>query len=205
LGKSFVHRDYGKIRQSAETVKSGWNFGLLLGLSKKRTEMSIGIAISNLNMNGQYQFTYSDRPVIDLDGSIAGYNAGTPIPIQFTSILTYRFIEIPFEFNYYPVMSKSGRNALGIHSAFHPIFLNKIKGEMPDSRFMDQRENLNPSNFKSSSLAGELGLSIRSKRTESLSLKIDMYYRVQTPFKQALDYYQMNMNRWGIRTRLQFG
>ncbi|MEZ4804434.1 MAG: hypothetical protein R2852_02825 [Bacteroidia bacterium] len=91
IGNAYVHKDYMGIRRTSEKGRTGFGFRLELGRSYKKFDLGVGLGLHNMKILGEYNFKYSEKPLIDLEGKIIGYNSTNSETIRFTSNQKYTF------------------------------------------------------------------------------------------------------------------
>lgn len=195
-GKPFVHKDYEYIRKTSESAVSGYNFQMAIGKSVNRWNYSMGFGFSSFYMMGNYDFSYSDKPVIDVDGKIKSYLQSSPASIRFTSKQSLSFIEIPLNIQY-TVIDKPKFSA-GLRLGYVNQFLTGINGQLPNAVFLDERENLTTENFKLRTSCLESGLQFLYKINKKSGLILMPEYRRGLGFNQVQTYYKTNFNYWGL-------
>lgn len=206
LGNSFVHRDYSSIRNAAETGKYGLGLNFSYGKIIKDLEVSIGLNYYKLNSNSHYNFIYKDRPIIDIDGKIVGYNSGNEKQINFSSKQSSSFIEIPLQLDYYfKNKNPFSLNKKGLHLGLYPQFLQSNLGQLPNAQFLDLKDNLNTENYKTGMMGLEFGISIKHRINQNTAIKLMPYYRLNSGLRQVQSHYTTQMNYLGLKCLLQLG
>ncbi len=195
-GKSFIHKDYGGIRKLSETAESGYNLQLSLGRTVKRWSYGIGFGVSNFNIKGNYNFNYSEKPVIDVDGKIENYFQSSSVNIQFTSKQKLSFIEVPVNIQY--LFIDREKFGAGVRFSYFNQFLSSIHGQLPNAVFLDERENMTTENFKIRTSSLQAGLQLHYKINAGSSLILMPEYRKGMGFSQIQSYYKTNYSYWGI-------
>ncbi|MCC6818695.1 MAG: hypothetical protein IT245_07385, partial [Bacteroidia bacterium] len=127
IGKAFIHKDYAAIRTSSEKPDGAFDFRIGFGRKIAKFDFLIGLGYSRRNMTGNYHFNYSEKPLIDADGKIIGYDINTPKLIQYTSHQRFNFIEIPIQMRY-EIIRFTNNQRIKLHLGFVPQFLKGIGG-----------------------------------------------------------------------------
>lgn len=195
-GRAFIHRDYENIRKSDERGIVGYGFQLQIGSMFKKWQISAGLGYSLSYIQGKYQYTYSEKPIIDVDGRIAGYASTTPVLVNFASTQKIAFWELPISAQY-RYLSKRNRT-YAVQFSLFPQFLSRVTGELPNPVLLDQKEILQNSNYKSTSSSLELGLPIYQHIGKTAGISLMPYYRRNFGLGQVLNLYKTNLNNWGV-------
>lgn len=201
LGKAFIHKDYEKIRQMSERPDGGFDLGLRFGRIYGNFEFLFGINYSRRQLAANYDFNYSEKPLIDADGRIIGYDYNTPKNIRFESRQTFNFVETPLTVRY-KLKTFSNRHSLLLHATFTPQFLKGISGQLPNPQFLDIRENLGTENYKNSMFGYEFGLLYGIPLGKSFRLNLQPYTTLNSGFKQVKSFYSDRFNLYGMRLGL---
>lgn len=201
LGKAFIHKDYENIRQSSERPIGGFDFRMSFGRIRGKAEFLIGFGYSNRTLQGQYDFIYSEKPLIDADGRIIGYDVNTPKRIQYTSRQSLTFVEVPLNFRYALKTNRKGHQ-MRLHLGFVPQFLKGIQGQLPNAQFLDFKETLSTENFRNTLLGGEIGLSYLLPLKTGMAIQVQPYYTYNSGFKQVNAYYKSSFQYFGLRAGL---
>lgn len=202
LGKAFIHKDYEAIRQKSEHPDGGFDLRLAFGRKLGRNEFMLGFSYSQRKISGSYDFDYSEKPLIDADGHIIGYDVNTPKHVQYTSKQTLTFVEVPILFRRELKVLQNGHR-IRLNIGFVPQFLKGISGSLPNAQFLDLKENLSTENFRNTVIGGELGLSYLMPVTKGVYLNLQPYYTYNSGFKQVQSYYFNRFNYFGLRAGLQ--
>jgi hypothetical protein len=195
-GKSFIHKDYEGIRKLSETAESGYNLQLSVGRTMKRWSYGIGFGLSSFNIKGNYDFNYSEKPVIDVDGKIENYFQASSVNIQFSSRQKLSFIEVPVNIQY--LFIDKEKFGAGVRLGYFNQFLSSIHGQLPNAVFLDERENMTTENFKIRTSSLQAGLQLHYKINAGSSLILMPEYRKGMGFSQIQSYYKTNYSYWGI-------
>jgi hypothetical protein len=206
LGKSFVHKDYAGIRNAAENGRYGFGFNFSCGKIFNNWEISIGLNYNRLSSKSHYNFIYKDRPIIDIDGKIIGYNSGNEKTINFTSLQSSSFVEIPLQLDFY-IKNKNplNFNKKGLHLGLYPQFLQSNLGQLPNTQFLDLKDNLNTENYKTGMIGFEIGVNFKHKINDKVNIKLMPYYRINSGLRQVQSHYTTRMNYLGLKCMFQLG
>lgn len=202
LGKAYIHKDYEAIRRKSERPDGGFDLRLAFGRKIGRNELMLGFSYSQRRISGSYDFNYSEKPLIDADGHIIGYDVNTPKHIQYTSQHTLTFVEVPILFRRELKVLQNGHR-IRLNIGFVPQFLKGISGSLPNAQFLDLKENLSTENFRNTVLGGELGLSYLIPLSNGMYFNLQPYYTYNSGFKQVQSYYYNRFTYFGLRAGLQ--
>jgi hypothetical protein len=197
LGQSFIHKDYEHIRKSSEKGIAG--YGLQIGLGKATGDhwlFSIGLGLSTVEIKGIYHYQYSEKPIIDIDGRIINYTTTANTSIEFDAVQKIVFSELPMSVQY--LIKPNAPKTLGLKLGIVPQVLNSISGELPNSLFLDRKDQLQNSNFKNKSLSMEMGIPYYIKLKRNSAVAMLPFYRVNFGLNQVQSLYKTNLNNWGI-------
>lgn len=198
IGRSFIHKDYEGIRKNSEMGQAGYNFRVSFGRRFKNFDLGLGIGLSKTSISGRYDYTYSEKPIIDKDGKIVSYNSTNPTNIRFDSKQELTFVEIPVILKY--KISQKMKSRTNVHLSLAPQFLKGISGQLPNAQFLDMREQLSTENFRSFSMNLELGFNYSMRISEMLHFNITPYYSRNSGLKQVESFYSTRFNYLGIRS-----
>ncbi len=197
LGKAFIHKDYSVVRKGAESGLAGYGFQALAGFTFHQLDLSLGLGISQARVDGHYDFVYSEKPIINMDGTIAGYNMTNPAHVSFNSRQNYTFAEFPLYIDYTIISRNKMKTA--IHAGLINQFLKGISGELPNALFMDRKDRLSPENFKSYAANIELGLRFLMPYNKRVHFALTPVYRKNFGIRQAQSFYSNTFNSLGIQ------
>ena len=137
-GSRLMHRDYLKIRAKSESTSVGYHASGSYGKQFGNWTPHVGLGISQNAVFADYDYSYSDRPVLDLDGTILGYQEQTKKRVKYASQHSYAMLELPVGVGYTVVTSSQW--TLSLEGQFAPQMLFSAKGKLPDMVFLDQQE-----------------------------------------------------------------
>jgi hypothetical protein len=195
-GLPFIHKDYETIRKTSEQAVSGFNFQIAVGKEVRKWNYSVGLGINQSKFLGNYDFVYSEKPVINPDGSIQQYLNINPMRIQYTSQQKLSFIEVPLALQYRVLDSKY--MSAGLRLGYNLQFLNAIKGQLPNALFLDQQERFSTENYKTQSGAFVISIPITYKINSKSSVILIPEYKRGLGFNQIQHFYKTNFNYWGL-------
>lgn len=196
LGKYFIHKNYKEIRQNSE--KGIASFGLQVSLGKRidKWMFSTGLGFSHFELRGNYNFTYSEKPIIDRDGRIVNYAQSVPELISFTSKQKISFVEIPVSVQYR--IGKLKSKEISVSLSYVPQFLNNISGDLPNSTLLNERDQLRNVNFRSATSAIEFGIPMLFQTGNYSGIAIMPHFRYNFGLRQAQLHYSANYHNWGL-------
>jgi hypothetical protein len=137
LGKAFVHKDYQGIRNSSENGLYGVGLNAMIGKRFSKWSISAGLGISVSELKGIYDYTYSEKPIIDINGRIVNYASSSPVQVSFTAKQKMIFTELPISANIF-----CGRNRIhfGISDHVYPSVFNSVEGSLPNSVMLNEKK-----------------------------------------------------------------
>ncbi|MBS3914620.1 MAG: hypothetical protein KG003_08975 [Bacteroidetes bacterium] len=195
-GSQFIHKNYENIRKNSEKGLWGYSFQLHAGKEVGRFAIETGLGFTFMEIAANYQFSYSEKPIRDIDGRIVGYNNTTPEWIQFKNTHKYYFTDIPVMLKY--TVFNSPKKILRLKTGAVAQIMNGIQGSLPDAVLLDQREKLRSENFKSFSTALDFGLEYGWKKGDKNQWILAPYYRKNWGLDQVQSLYKMRFNYFGF-------
>ena len=162
IGAQRIHKDYESIRNAAEI--SGASVGIHASVIRRfgRFEPGLGLGLSRLNIPGQYHFTVSESPVVDLNGTILGYRNQTPVQVIFNSDHHFTFVQVPIGLGIQ--LMKRPHAELIFQQRFINNVLISTSGESPHPVNLSNRESLSITNLRMASSTYMGGLQWRYKK-----------------------------------------
>lgn len=195
-GQAFVHRDYSALRRRFEAGLFSQNLRLQMAAMKGNWMFSAGIGVHRQAVQANYDFVYSEAPVIDRDGRIIAYAAAIPQRIAFNSTHYLTSTELPVS------VAWRFRNArdysLYLRLGAMPSFIGSIKGSLPDPVLLDRRENLSPVNYRISSQSFSLALPIMFQTGTNGRLELSPEWKWHSGLRQVHGHYLSRYNQSGI-------
>lgn len=195
-GRAFIHKDYEGIRRNSEQGMTGYGVQAALAKVSGRWVFSAGLGYSLSEIRGQYDFMYSEKPVIDIDGRIVNYAMSAPVNIRFGSRQKITFAEIPVSVQYR--FSEKNKFILAAQLAYIPQFLSSISGELPNSVLLDHRETMRNVNYKGMASVFEIGLPLYKGIDLKSKLSVMPFYRLHLGLDQVQSLYKTKLNNWGL-------
>ena len=195
-GKQFIHKQYEGIRKHSESAESGYTLQLGFGKSIKRLCIGVGVGYSYFTLRGDYNYNYSEKPVIDVDGSINGYLPAVATNISFSTKQKLSFIEVPLNLQY--TLMQLPKLNLDLRLGYVNQFLTNIEGQLPNPVFLDEREAMSSENYKTRTSSLQTGLQLSYKLDKKTSIILMPEYRYGIGFKQIQSLYKTNFSFWGL-------
>ncbi len=202
LGAAFIHKNYTRILNQFETGRAGTSWQLSGGIQKNRWSGMAGIGMSQLKNTADFDYEYSEVPIIDINSKIIGYNQSAPTRMQFNANQHYTFLEIPLYAQY--TLIQKPKTSYSLRTGMVNQLLYQLGGVMPNSVYLDRQEQMQNGNYKSYTFSWELGLPLEYKTSSNMSLSLTPYYRHNAGFKQLQSLYTSQFNNWGLYFNLKY-
>lgn len=196
LGIAFVHKDYQGIRNSSENGLYGVGLNAMIGKRFSKWSISAGLGISLSELKGIYDYTYSEKPIIDINGRIVNYAISSPVKVSFTAKQKMIFTELPISAQYF--LRKKSNSLWSLQFTYIPQFLNSVEGSLPNSVMLDEKEILQNGNFKNTSHAFEIGFPVQRGIGGNSVIYFTPYFRSGLGLNQVLSLYGTKINNLGI-------
>lgn len=190
-GAGLMHQDYLNIRGVSENATIGYSINASIGKQLGRWSPHVGLAFSQSAIFANYDYMYSDRPVLDLDGRILGYQSQTEKRIQYQNTHSYAMVEMPIGAGINLVTKPNW--SLIFDNTFSPQMLLSAKGNLPDMVFLDKKEDLVASNFNLNSASYSAGI-IFTRKMQNLTLYVEPQFSHNFGLRQVNDLYQTQFN-----------
>lgn len=202
LGAAFIHKNYTRILNQFETGRGGYSWQLNGGIQKNRWSGMAGIGMSQLKNAADFDYEYSEVPIIDINSKIIGYNQSAPQRMQFNANQHYTFLEIPLYAQY--TFIQKPKTSYSLRTGMVNQLLYQLGGVLPNSVYLDRQEQMQNGNYKSYTFSWELGLPFEYKTSSNMSLSLTPYYRHNAGFKQLQSLYTSQFNNWGLYFNLKY-
>ncbi|MCB9251001.1 MAG: hypothetical protein H6605_00905 [Flavobacteriales bacterium] len=199
IGRSYIHKDYAGIRNASERAVAGYNLSAGWLHSIGNFKIGIGLGYLNYQIKGDYNFTYTEKPVLDTDGKIKSYLVSNPDNVKFNSTQKLSFFEIPVSIEYN--IASISRSAFGIRFGYVNQFLNKIEGILPNPVFLDRTDQLSTENFKTASGSLSVALLFEHKLKNNSSIVVLPEFRRNLGLTQIESLYKTNFNYFGLNLK----
>lgn len=145
-GSAFLHKDYLDIRNQFENKRFGYSIDLRRKRSFGKWSMSLGIGLTSLSTSANYDFQYSDRPILDLDGRVLGYTKQSELSIKWANNHNYLFVNLPLQVQ--RQIFNQNNQRLALYLMGEPTILSSANGSTPDAQFLDQKDALDLANYR---------------------------------------------------------
>jgi hypothetical protein len=195
-GQAFIHRDYSAIRRKFEVGLFSHNLRLQTAAIKGDWMFTAGIGIHRQATQANYDFLYSEAPVIDGDGRIIAYAASNPQRIAFSSTHHLTTTELPVSVAWRWKKARDYNLYLRLSAA--PSFLGSIKGTLPDPVLLDRREKFSPVNYRLSSQSFSLAMPLLLRTSTNGRLEFCPEWKWHSGLRQIQGHYLSRYNQTGI-------
>lgn len=195
-GLAFIHRDYAAVRRKFEVGLFSQNLRLQTAAVRGSWMFTAGIGIHRQATQANYDFVYSEVPVIDGDGRIIAYAAGNPQHIAFSSTHYLTTTELPVSVSWR--WKKARDYSLYLRLGTAPSFLGSVKGTLPDPVLLDRREKLSPVNYHASSQSFSLAMPLLLRTSSNGRLEFYPEWKWHTGLRQIQGHYLSRFNQTGI-------
>ncbi len=199
-GEVLVHKDYSSIRNSSENGAVGYQFNVVGGLTFNRVSPFVGIGFAKNVASANYNFEYSEKPVLDLDGTIIGYQNESPTTVQYSSKHQYALINLPLGIEF-KLIDKNGLN-VSLVSLLNTQIVTKSAGTTPNPLFLNEQNRLSLNQFKLNTYSYGIGLNL-TKKLNNYSWYFEPTYNFGSAIHQVNNLYSTSFNSlvvtFGIR------
>ncbi len=195
-GKLKIHKDYSEIRNGGESGAIGIGLNASIGKSFGRFYPHLGMGYNRTNVEANYNFLYSEYPIVELDGSILGYRSANTKSIAFKSRHFFDFVAIPLGLDI--KLMSLGRTDIFVNQEFTPQFLLRVNGNTPNPVFLDEVVSLSNTTFLNSSLNYNVGVKIVTSINQKASWFISPMYSKSFGIQQSTGLYKTDLSTFTI-------
>ncbi|MCB9260764.1 MAG: hypothetical protein H6607_00090 [Flavobacteriales bacterium] len=190
------HKDYTSIRNSSEVANLGIDFSLTAGKKYAKITPMVGLGFSHYRVLAHYNFDYSERPILEKNGTIIGYTKLLPQNIRFNSAHHYSFVQLPLSVSY--DITQKNKIGLSFLAQFTPQMLIASGGQTPNAVYLNEVETFNSSNYKQGNLAFNVGFTLW-RRNENYRWFIEPTYGNNFGLSQIKGIYSVGFNSFSIK------
>lgn len=195
-GSAFIHRDYAALRRKFEAGLYSQAFRLQTAAFKGDWMFSAGIGIQRQAVQANYDFVYSEAPVIDRDGRIVAYASSIPRRVAFASTHYIALAELPVSLAYRWKRTRDLQWYIRLGAT--QSFLGSIRGILPDPVLLDRQEMLSPVNYRSGSRSLQIALPVLLQTGKRSRFELSPEWRWHSGLRQAQGHYLSRFNQAGI-------
>lgn len=196
LGQKMIHKDLQSIRNRSETGALGFQVAVNFSATFGRWQPLLGLGFTRMNIIGNYNFDYTEYPVLDVDGTILGYRSKSPKHIEFTSHQSYSSIQIPMGIQF--TLLQNRKWEVSADQMWITQVLQGVKGATPHPVFLDEIEQIRLSNMRSTSYSWQSGLRFTRSIKDRNSVYLRSAYSRNFGIIQSTGLYKTTMNSFSV-------
>jgi len=188
---SFIHKDYSAIRNNGEQNAIGFYMSGAVGKRMGKWSPYVGLGLSHNAVFADYNFSYSEKPIRDIDGTILGYQDRNSEQVTYTSNHSYSMIDIPLGTEY--LVKRFPKASISLVGQVSPQVLFSAQGSLPHAVFLNEKSVLSTADYKLNSIAGYSGI-MYAHTFNNMEWYVESKYAYNFGLTQVKDLYNTRFN-----------